>query len=51
MFLQDALQLLRELLDMAKGPLVINTVWPCNRSDMRMLEIGLFMNERAPATL
>ena len=46
MFLQDTVQLLRELLDMTKGPLVIHTVRPCNRSDMGMLEIDLIGNER-----
>ncbi len=46
MFLQDTVQLLRELLDMTKRPLAIHTVRPCNRSDMEMLGIDLVGIER-----
>ena len=46
MFFQDTVQLLRELLDMPKGPLVIHIVQPFNRSDMGILEIDLMGNER-----
>lgn len=51
MFLQDTVQLLRELLDMTKRPLVIHIVRPCNRSDMGMLEMDLIGNERMNNTM
>lgn len=45
------MQLLRELLDMTKGPLVIHSVRPCSRSDMGILEIDLIGNERKNNTM